>query len=340
MYKKIIASFLIVSLLGIQPALCFTLKDVYEVEHATKQEVIKNIDEYITYKKHKVHRKDLENGYFYIRPRYMGNLLGEKDYVALKVDEYKGDTLLFIRNDFSSNRIHQLIVKNLKKSGYKCIDIDDGHLEEPYSEDVSNFIAGYNNTNTVFTSFKEVDTADFNYSTDENLADKIEIKVYKNTFTSNLDEKYAGYTFNITNKNEFPIVITGVQTFNTLDDKEAFKKVKKVTWQNITISFLAGLFAFPTFGISLAALPLAASFDIKENLPAKNESEKFLQEQAATNRLMPYQSADIRVIATKSDSIVNKRPYIKINFSIPDSQELFTVDTRNGKGDKQWEEML
>ncbi len=341
MFKKFMVSLLAGSLLSIQPAFCFTIKDVYKVENASKEEVVKNIDNYITLKKHKIHRKDLQKGYFYFRPRYMGQLLGENDYVAIKVDDSKGETQLFIRNDFSSNRIRQLIVKNLKKSDYKCIDIDDDHLEEPYSEDVSNFIAGYSITNALFESFKEIDINDFEYSDDKNLVDNIELKVIKKIFNSNLNDKFAGYTFNIKNKNTIPVVIIDIKTYNTYDEKEAFKEVRKVTtWEHMTISAISGALAIPTFGISLALLPVAVGFVAKENLPVKNEIEKFLQEKAKTNYLKENQSTDIRIISTKSDSIITKRPYIQVNFAIPETKKIFTVDTRNEKGNKKWEDLL
>lgn len=326
--KSLSIFFLIIMLFTSNASYAIDMMKLYKIDNTNKDYVSEKIDLYIIDKQHNVYKKDVENGEFYFQPKHMGQYLNGYSNIVL-VREVDKNIYVFFKNQYGNERISQLILKKLKKYKLKPKKIKDKQIFEEFEKQAI-LLTETKNVDKYFTATKKyTQTVDVNNIIDETeYENHINIISDKTAFQSNLDKKFAGYIFKIENNYSKPLRIEDIKFYNVYTEEEAFKEVQRIATPLSHISsVLIGITAPITFGISLAALPLALAPVVAENAPVLKESKEFLSEKAESREIKPGEIIFLKAIASKGEA-VSKIPYVQVTMQNPETGKKFYIDNK------------
>lgn len=273
------------------------------------------IEKFIKIEKFEVQENDKKNNLYVFNKLTVEN---GKSVSTIYLKPMDDNIYLYFDNSIKDTVVEKNIIKALKNSKISGSKTNDANLISLIQEKIIDIQKDTLTQKNVSIKTKK----------DENEYGKfVDISVKKTSFNSILNEKYAGYTFIIKNNYTEPFAINDVSLYNNLSAADAFRNTaKSSTALSFGLSFWGGLCSFITFGISLALLPAAIADLARYNVPAQKEAEKFLKNQNMVTSIQPGESIELRAIATRSENIINKAPYINLNLINTKTEKLFSIN--------------
>lgn len=118
--KKILLVTFLVLITTFNLCLAKEMKKVYLFKNTPESELLPAIKTHISDKQHRVVDTNSDNSFYYLKPRYMG-VINENDYLILNLKQIGSDTYLFAKNNYCSEQKLLILMRYLKKNGFKYV---------------------------------------------------------------------------------------------------------------------------------------------------------------------------------------------------------------------------
>jgi|GEM_PF-1403016 len=129
----------LLSLICLNRSYALTLKNVYAFYNCPKTEISTEIKKFIDEKKYKLYKYDIENGFYYFQPRYMGTYT-QGNYVLLGLKQISNDTFLYTQNNYASEIHRTRILNYLTQKGFTYAELKDEEMKNKLDSLANSFI--------------------------------------------------------------------------------------------------------------------------------------------------------------------------------------------------------
>lgn len=158
-------------------------------------------------------------------------------------------------------------------------------------------------------------------------------------FTTKLSEKYVGKTYKLTNSFDKPIVIKTIELKNNRGIVPVYKNSQYVmTPGSYALSFVGGLLAPFTFGISLVLLaPAMTEITVKNNNVKKEAKDNISELPRKEIVVEPGKNFEVKAVFDKTQAL-NRIPEVKFTCYDPENKQEFVISAN--QEDEKTQEVL